>query len=254
MASYDNEGYGGYYIIPQYEYDREAALNADRKCRDYVRRHFRIGISNDWEATTIVTLYTESMFQAVMKSCKDAYGKDVRFNFYDIMTISSSNRVNPRAEKTGSLGVVLQPGLLVNDLIEKPDSVLDIDGQIRPCDYFLPDTMDVGMKKVIESIEKTCRLACNPEPYKIALPPNEPAVATAITYTYYIFLIQELLYKIGNSEEISETINFNECFDLNAMKDADNNVTISINIGMDGKIIGKSDKVTERDELEEDDE
>ena len=253
MASYGSDLYGGdYFIIPQYASDREAALNADRKCREYVKKFFRISITNDWEATTITTRYVESMATIVSKMSKDNMGKQVIFDFYGVMTMSTSFSKNNKAEKTGSLNLVLHPGPTVDSIIGDAEHIWDdFVEPMPPAEYFLTDDLPEEQKKIIESIDRVARLVCS-STHKITIPDNIPAMATAIAYVYLICLIQELIYKIAASDDITELINFNECFDLNAMKDSNGGITVTINNGMEGKLTGKGDNVSEIEELEED--
>lgn len=254
MATYGGDLYGGkYYIIPQYDSDREALLNADRKCRDFCMKFFRIGIGDDWEATTIATRYVETIATIVSKTCKDNMGKKSSFNFYNLITFSTSFHKNEKAEKTGSLGLVLQPGPFVDRIIADPEHIWDdFKTPIPPAEYFLPEEMPDETKKTIESIDKVCRLICS-STHQITIIDSVPAMSTAITYVYLICLMQELVYRMANSDDLTEMINFNECFDLNAQVDADRNITITITNGMEGKITGKGDHVSEHEELEDDD-
>ena len=248
---FEQENYGTkLYVIPLEEESRQDLLNVDRNTKEDLRRKHRFHTNMDWESNTIANVTVETLIRILYANIKEngvsilAMEEDGRLNFYDLLELAASNKVNESAEKNGNINVKFFPGAEVDKIIS--DDVAREDKQIEyitaEAAYSYPDDND--RTKAMLKIDNIARKSLA-DKYSIILPKNYMAIASTCIFLENLY--RELIQKIVLLNKSAVTINFNDLIEFHAIRKADG-VDIKLRPGMGAKLIIKSDESTESDD------
>jgi len=248
---YEETNYGTkLYVIPLEEESRQDLLNVDRNTKEDLRRKHRLYTNTDWEGNTIANATVETLIRILYANIKEngvsilATDEDGTLNFYDLLELAASNKVNESAEKNGNINVKFFPGTKVDEIISDdiPREDKTIEYISADAAYSYPDDSDrtKAMLKVDQIARKTLA-----DKYSIILPNNYMAIALTCVFLENIY--RELIQKIVLLNKSAVTINFNDLIEFHAIRKKDG-VDIKLRPGMGAKLIIKSDESTEADD------
>jgi hypothetical protein len=251
LKMYDEMSYGSkLYVIPQDEETRRDLLNVDRNTKEDLRNKHRLHVNVDWESNTIANTTIEVLIRVLYANIKEN-GVSVlnvddngMLNFYDLIELAATNKINESAEKNGNINVKFYPGELVDGIIA--DDVAREDKQYEyissEAAYSYPD--DIDRTNAMLKIDKLARKTLA-DKYSIMLPKDYMAVATTCVLVENIY--RELIQKIVLTNKPAVTINFNDLIEFHAIRKKEG-VDIKLRPGMGAKLIIKSDESTEADD------
>lgn len=241
-----------YYMIPKDKDSYESFLSIDRQTKVAVRERFGIKINSDWECYTIASVYLSSLSTYVMNQCKKKNGEKVTHLFYDMLIVQSSYKKNPKAEKTGSLNIIISPGEALAKIRNNPNEFWEYD-KSSPEDIFMPQGgfgENAGFTtEACLSLDKVTRMVC----YKtnsIMIPDHYKGLVTAVAYTFFEMVFKHIIHKTlqSESEPKLERILMGETLDVNGFETEDGVIDVTLIPGANLKIVAKADDVTENDE------
>lgn len=238
-----------YYMMPKDKESIESFLSIDRQTKVAVKNRFDITIKPDWESFTLASVYLITLTAYVMNACKRRSGEKVTHHFYDMLTLQSSLKKNLKAEKVGSLNIVISPGDALIKIRENPEEFWCYD-KSAPGDIFLPKNgFDENVpydKNTCESIDKIARLVAHRK-HSISIPDGYPGLITAVAYTFFENMFKHILYKTSKSESEPklEIILMGELLDVNGFEDEEGELRVSLIPGASLKIDAKGDDITE---------
>ena len=238
------------YVIPQDEETRRDLLNVDRKTKEDLRNRHRLHINNDWELNTITNVTVESLISILYTSIKAngvsilAADENGTLNFYDLVELAASNKINESAEKNGNINIKFHPGEKVDEIISDNTPREDRHYEFVAIDaaFCYPDDMD--RTTAMLKIDKISRKILS-DKYSIILPKDYMAISTACVFLENLY--RELVEKLILTQKPAVTINFNDLIEFHAIRKADS-VDIKLRPGMGAKLIIKSDESTEADD------
>lgn len=251
---YEERDYGTkLYVIPQDEETRQDLLNVDRNTKEDLRMKHRLHVNTDWECNTIANTTVESLICILYANIKENgvsilnADENGTLNFYDLLEIAATNKMNESAEKTGNINVKFFPGVRINDIISDdiPREDKNVEYIASDAAYSYPD--DTNRTSAMLKIDKIARKQLA-DKYSIILPKDYMAVATTCILLENIY--RELIQKIVLTNKPAVTINFNDLIEFHAIKKKDG-VDIKLRPGMGAKLIIKSDESTEADEYDD---
>lgn len=248
---YEQENYGTkLFVIPLEEESRQDLLNVDRNTKEDLRQKHRLFTNMDWESNTIANVTVETLIRILYANIKEngvsilAMEEDGRLNFYDLLELAASNKVNEAAEKNGNINVKFFPGTVVDTIIS--DDVAREDKQYEyitaEAAYSYPDDSD--RTKAMLKIDSIARKALA-DKYSIILPKSYMAIASTCIFLENIY--RELVQKVVLLNKSAVTINFNDLIEFHAIR-KNGGVEIKLRPGMGAKLIIKSDESTEADD------
>lgn len=244
------------FIIPMDSTMYEDLLNVDRKTKESLRARHRLFIDQNFEANTIASIMVESLLLALHSHiCSNGISilKDETtngINFYDLLEITASNKVDKSAEKQGNINVVFRTGSCVDALVSDDihlEDKKDAESQYIAIDAAYTYPGDENATKAMLEIDRIARKSLS-DRYNILL--DKPFMAVATGYLFlenlYVYLVQKLVLK----NKSSAMINFNDIIEFHAIRKGDK-VEFHLRPGMDAKLIIKSDAVTESEDEED---
>ena len=237
-------------IIPLYPQDKKDILNIDRNTKEDLRLKHHLIVDRDWESNTIATTTIDIMIQVLHKTIVnngltifDVDGSGM-IEFYDLLTIATSNKVNESAEKTGNINVKFFPGERVKDIISDDTPREEKKYRYEAIDAAYSYLEDEGMNRAMLKIDKLARKNLL-ENRNILLPKDFMAIA--VTYVFLENVYRELMQKLVLTGKPIVTINFNDIIEFHATRKPDGAV-INLRPGMGSKLDIKSDETTEKND------
>lgn len=235
------------FTIPQEKAAKEDLLCIDRATKEMLRLKHRLYINSDWEANTIATNLIENLIKILYTHIKEN-GVEILevedngfINFYDLLEISASNKVNEKAEKVGNINVKFRPGSKIKDIISDDIPIEDKTYEVTTMEaaYTFPD--DEATTSAMLKVDRISRKMLL-DKYSIMLPASWQAIATTCIFLENIY--RQLVSKIVLTGKPSSMINFNDIIEFHATRKADG-IDVKLRPGMGAKLIIKSDESSE---------
>lgn len=235
------------FTIPQDKMTREDLLCVDRWTKEELRLKHRLYINSDWEANTIATTVIESLIKILYTHIKENGVEILQLDdngfidFYDLLEISASNKVNEKAEKVGNINVMFRPGPEVANIISDDTPVEDKTYEVMTLEaaYSYPD--DENRTNAMLKVDRIARKLLS-DKYSIILGANWQSIAATTIFLENIY--RRLVSKIVMTGKSTSMINFNDIIEFHAINSADG-LDIKLRPGMGAKLIIKSDESSE---------
>lgn len=241
--------YGKFLTVPEEPISREILKCVDEKTRSEVDLRYGILGDYNWEMNTIANSFLETListlkwFYQSSKASDDAEGE---ISFYDLFSITITNKVNGSAEKEGNLNVKFDAGPMVDDLITNGPPPLYEGEVVKPNIAFgLEDPEDNDFWKKMDYQVKYGLSTRN----GIMLSSKIDFVAVAITFTFFKNLFIELIQRAAliegeDDEEKIVSVNFNDNIEVHCIV-KNGTASIAMRPGMNAKLLIKNDEFTE---------
>jgi len=242
-------------VYPVDPESRDDVLAIDRRTKEDLRLKHRLYMEADWDCNTVAHAVLANMIRVLNAeichhgvSILDSSFDNV-FPFYDLISISASNKKNTSAEKMGNINVKFIPGARVPSIIA--DNT-DNDGKDK-IEYIKFDECykiedNESATSAMLKIDTMSRREMS-DRYKIIMPKDWEAVA--VTYVFLEDLYRHIIMKLVASKKNQVMINFNDLIEFHAQKKGDC-AQIFIRPGYESKLIIKSDKASEEDDRDDD--
>lgn len=243
------------WVIPSKQEDRECILNADRDAKVQLRLQHKLYIDRDWEINTIANTTLEMILKLLYAQMKsDGVASQKTFdgvdseagyiNFFDMLEIKVTNKMNSKAEKEGNINIAFYPGVQTQEIVEdstpKDQKTWEYIHHTEKFNYGIP-ALDNAMAKV-DAMSRQI-LSKN---RKLIL--RSPGSTLAITFVMLENIYRQLISKMILEEKRSSSINYNDLIEFHIQLLEDNTVDIRLRPGMCAKLIIKSDETTEADD------
>lgn len=244
---------GTYYLVPQKKSDLEFMAKVEKETRILARERFTVKSDTSWEIYTIAMVTMNALIEALAGKCRTNFGKATTVQFYDMLNISTSQRVNNDAEKVGSINAFYQPGEALDRIAEAPDKFWPYKEKIKVSDYFLPpenpDEPSLYDIPLMHIVDKTVRGVLSSK-YRIAIPEHMMGAALACTYIFlercYVNLIEETVNR-PNKELSRIGHEFGTLIRMYGREKSDGLIAIELQPGPGSKKEVKSDRITENE-------
>ena len=216
------------FIIPNI--DKEKLLKVDRKTMNDIESEFGIYSEMDWQCNTITNVFLEKLLQKLFDVMYFNRCQKFSLDFYDLISITLSNKSNKHYEKEGNINVSYR----FNHSKRARYNTL--------FDFINYNNNDYGSFYTQIDSEVQVELINR---YGIII--SDTWVSTAIAYSF-IKNIPELL--INNLDNPIHSINFNDILEFHSINNNGNRIC-HIRPGMHSKLIVKSDEITEFDDYDD---
>ena len=237
-------------IRPQDPSSYEDLAIVDRLSKEDLRLRHRFIINNDWELNTIATTVIESLGK-ILYSHIHSHGVSVlsddddnALNFYDLIEVAATMKINENAEKNGNINIKFRAGDAVDAIVADnvPRSEKEVEFIAADAAYSYPD--DPARTEAMLKIDSIARklVADN---RNIMLPKKFQAIAACNIFIENIY--RQLTQRIA-SGKTTHMINFNDIIEFHAIKKGDDGIEFKLRPGMGAKLIIKSDEATEADD------
>lgn len=249
MSGFDDIMDGGtrMLVVPSVPEDKLDLEAIDRKTKEDLRLRHKLFISRDWECNTTAYLLISNMCR-VINSHVLHNGVDVllhaegsELNFYDLFTVSVTNKKNERAEKVGNINVMFTPGskldAITTDYMNTDNTFIDYKAA-----YLYKD--NESMTNAFLQIDELTRKKIK-EKYDVIL--THKWMSIAITYVFIENVFRYLITKIEKTGRKSVMINFNDIIEFHVVRNnvSDGGYDIALRPGYGAKLLVKSDECTE---------
>lgn len=242
---------GYYYLVPREPENFAFFENVERDTRVLANTRFGVkGVDSAWQIYTIAYVVLDATCEVVAQKCRENFGNRVALEFYDILNIGTSNRVNMEAEKIGSINCCFQPGVAVEAIAEDPELFWKREKQ-QARKIFLPnEDNDIANFEwdlaTLTTIARNARQVLGSK-HKIMILEQYAGCELALTYTFLAVAYQKLITATINRENKEETrvgFRFGSLFRLFG-RDQEGIITIEIQPDSSAKRFVKSDITTD---------
>lgn len=237
---------------PQDPIAYETTLRIDRATKEMLRLKHRLVINADWEATAIAVVMAETLvhilYSHITQNGVQILEDDANYiNFYDLIEIGASNKINKRAEKTGNINVIFKVGTAADAIISDdiPDSEKKYEYISPEACYSYPD--DTARTSAMLKIDRIARKQLA-EKYAIVLAKDYQAIAASTLF--YENIYREIIRTMVLENKSTVIFNFYDIIEFSAVK-KDDMVTMYLKPGYQSKLIIKSDDNNREDDEDE---
>lgn len=257
--SRDYEMLNRFYVIPQYEDNKQFLLSVDRRTKEVVRRKFSLFFEYDWECNTVATVTLKVLctvlYMNIVGTTSDILNiteeddeHEKFINFCGLLKIQPSHRRNEKAEKMGSINVKFTPGPRIPEIIGDDSSPAEEIEKVKCEEYYL--TGDEDLDHAWEQFDKLVRTELA-DKYGIILSHHFSAIAVAECFLESLY--REMITRLSvepETQQISTIVN--DYFEISALAitnhDSSVGVKFTITPGKYSKLAIKSDATTESEE------
>lgn len=236
---------GTYLMVPTTDENLRFFGNVERKTKELLRKRFKINVTSDWEIYTISITTIHSACILLASKMRSNFWEPDSVEFYDMLTVGSSNRKNNKAEKTNNINCIFVAGDAIEKISSDPDNFWN-QPQMRAADAFLPDSQDPEFPwnwKELRAIAKNAAYMLSYN-HGISVAERDLAIILATAYVFLENCYKQLIIDTVSREDkliTKVTYELGTLIRLNGRESDNQTITIELTPGPGAKKIIKDD-------------